>query len=483
MAEKNSLTPMMEQYFRLKKKHQDAFLFFRLGDFYEMFYEDARTAAPLLEIALTSRQKVPMCGVPYHAVNSYLAKLLKHGYKVAICEQVEDARQGRGVVKREVVKVLTPGTAIEIELDQAKENTYIASLYLKELGWGLAVVNLSSGSMLTFQNESHDKRFLADELFKISPKEIVFPEGEEERVNQLIDQSQVTSPSLSPLEGWAFELAQAKNLLLSHFKVKSLAGFDLADKNLAVAAAGALLYYLNKVRKNSLSLIQSLSYHHAHDYLVLDATTIRNLELVRNLRDGRVKDSLLDIIDFTITSMGGRLLKSWLLQPLLDRARIEERLEAVAELVTRTIERHDLRERLKEIYDLERLTAKISVQAAHAKDLLSLKKSLEPLPQIQSLLTVFSAARLKKIHKEWDNGQDIAELIEKAIKEDPAFLLTEGGLIKDGYHQELDELRQISRSGKTYIASLEKKEKERTGISSLKIGYNKVFGYYIEVTN
>jgi len=483
MADKNSLTPMMEQYFRLKKRHQDALLFFRLGDFYEMFYEDAKTAAPLLEIALTSRQKVPMCGVPYHAVNSYLAKLLKHGYKVAICEQVEDARLARGVVKREVVKVLTPGTAIEVELDQAKENTYMASLCLKEEGWGLAVVDLSSGRIQTFQNERGDKRFLADELFRISAKEIIFPEGRETEVNQLISHNYASSPLLSPLEEWAFELAQAKNLLLSHFKVKSLAGFDLADKHLATAAAGALLYYLNKVRKDSLSLIRSLSYLHTHDYLVLDATTIRNLELIRNLRDVRVKDSLLDVIDFTLTPMGGRLLKSWLLQPLLDCNQIEGRLEAVAELVTHTIERHDLREELKEIYDLERLTGKISVQAAHAKDLLSLKKSLEPLPQIHSLLAAFSSARLKQIGKEWDNGQDIAELIEKAIKEEPAFLLTEGGLIKDGYHQELDELRQISRSGKTYIASLEKKEKERTGISSLKIGYNKVFGYYIEVTN
>jgi len=347
----------------------------------------------------------------------------------------------------------------------------------------LAVVDLSTGRVQTFQNEDHDKRFLADELFKISPKELVFPEEEEAEISQFISKSNTISPLLSPLEEWAFDLAQAKNLLLAHFKVKSLAGFDLADKKLAVSAAGALLYYLKKVRKDSLALIGSLSYLHAHDYLVLEATTIRNLEMIRNLRDGRVKDSLLDVIDFTLTPMGGRLLKSWLLQPLLDCNQIEGRLEAVAELVTHTIERHDLREELKEIYDLERLTGKISVQAAHAKDLLSLKKSLEPLPQIHSLLAAFSSVRLKKIHENWDNGQEIRTLIDKAIKEEPAFLLTEGGIIKEGYNKELDELRQISRSGKTYVAHLEKKERERTGISSLKIGYNKVFGYYIEVTN
>lgn len=482
MSVKNSITPMMEQYQRIKKEYQDTLLFFRLGDFYEMFYEDAKIASSILEIALTSRQKVPMCGVPYHAVDSYLAKLLRHGFKVAICEQVEDPKLARGVVKRDVVKVLTPGTAIEVELEGAKENTFIASLYLKEEDWGLAVIDLASGQMRTFQSDSQEKRFLSDELFKVSPKEIIFPAGEEDQVNQILSRINMTSVLKSSLEDWAFDFSQTKNFLLTHFKVKSLAGFDLPDKNMAIQAAGALLYYLKKVRKDSLVLIHTVSYIHSSDHMILDATTIKNLELIRNLRDGGLKDSILDVIDFTVTSMGGRLLKSWLLHPLLDCSQIKERLDTVDELLSQTIERHELRENLKEIFDLERLTGKISLSVAHPRDLLSLKESLLPLPQIQSLIAGFFSKRIKEIHKEWDNGQDVVDLIEKAIIEEPAFLLTEGGIIKEGYNRKLDELRKISRSGKTFITQLEKKERERTGISSLKIRYNRVFGYYIEVT-
>lgn len=483
MSTKNSMTPMMEQYFRIKKKYQDTLLFFRLGDFYEMFYEDAKTASSILEIAFTSRQKVPMCGVPYHAVDSYLAKLLRHGFKVAICEQVEDPKLAKGVVKRDVVKVLTPGTAIEVELEGAKENTFIASLYLREKDWGLAVIDLALGQMRTLQSDSQEKRFLSDELFKVSPREIIFPAGEEDDVDQILSRNNMTSVLKSPLEDWAFDFSHAKNFLLNHFKVKSLTGFDLGDKNMAISSGGALLYYLKKVRKDSLALIHTVSYIHSSDHMILDATTIKNLELIRNLRDGRLKDSLLDIIDFTITSMGGRLLKSWLLQPLQDCSRIKERLDTVGELLSRTIERHELRENLKEIFDLERLTGKISLAVAHPKDLLSLKNSLLPLPQIQSLIADFSSKRIREIHRGWDDGQDIVDLVETSIIEEPAFLLTEGGIIKKGYNRELDELRAISRSGKTFITQLEKKERERTGISSLKIRYNKVFGYYIEVTN
>ncbi len=482
MSAKNSITPMMEQYHRIKQKYQDALLFFRLGDFYEMFYGDAKIASPVLEIALTSRQKVPMCGIPYHAAHSYLAKLLKHGFKVAICEQVEDPKQARGVVRRDVVKVLTPGTALEVEFEETKESTFIASLFLKEKDWGMAVIDLASGKMRTFQCDNQEPRFLADELFKVSPKEIVFPAGDEDEVNEILARNGMTSVLKSPLEEWAFDFSQAKNFLLTHFNVTSLAGFDLVDKNMAVSAGGALLYYLKKVRKDSLELVRNVSYIHSSDHMILDATTIKNLELIRNLREGKLKDSLLDIIDFTVTPMGGRLLKSWLLQPLLDSRQIRERLSAVDELLSQTIERQELRENLKEIYDLERLTGKISLAVAHPKDLLSLKTSLRPLPRIQSLIAAFKAKKIKQIHGDWDNSQDIADLIERTILEEPAFLLTEGGLIKKGYSKELDELKEISHSGKAFITGLEKKEKERTGISSLKISYNKVFGYYIEVT-
>jgi DNA mismatch repair protein MutS len=473
---------MMEQYLRIKKDYQDALLFFRLGDFYEMFYEDAKIASPVLEIALTSRHKIPMCGIPYHAADSYLGKLLRQGFKVAICEQVEDAKLARGVVKRDVTKVLTPGTAVELEPEGAKESNYIASLFLKEKGWGLALIDLASGQMRAAQSDSQDKRVLPDELFKVSPTEIVFPEGEEKHVIEILSSNNMISILKSPLEDWAFDFSQAKNFLEGHFKVKSLAGFDLADKDLAVSAAGALLYYLKKVRKDSLSLIYKVSYVQSGTQMILDATAIKNLELVKNLRDGGRKDSLLDIIDFTVTSMGSRLIRNWLLQPLLRCVDIEKRLDAVSEFLSRTIERKELREGLKEIFDLERLKGKISLAVAHARDLVSLKKSLLPLPQIQKMIKPFSSKVIKKIHKLWDNAQDLVSLIDRAILEEPAFLLTEGRIIKDGFNSELDELRKLSRSGKSFISSLEKKEREKTGISSLKIRYNKVFGYYIEVT-
>jgi DNA mismatch repair protein MutS len=482
MTGENSLTPMMDQYQRLKKAHQDAILFFRLGDFYEMFYEDAKVASPILEIALTSRQKVPMCGVPYHAVNSYLAKLLKHGFKVAICEQVENPRTAKGVVRRDVIKVLTPGTAVEVDLEGAKESVYIAGLYLDEGDWGLAEIDLASGRMRSTQGNARDVRNLTDELFRSSPKEIVFPEGEEQEIGRLAARTELAPLLRSPVEAWAFDYPQARGLLLEHFKVSSLAGFGLEDKRLAVSAAGALLYYLKKIRKDSLALVQRISFFQSDERLMLDATTIKNLELTRNLRDGRVKDSVLDILDATVSAVGGRLLKSWLLEPLVDAPAINERLDAVEEWLRKTVERADLRGHLKGISDLERLTGKISLSAAHARDLVALKRSLEPLPNIEVLLVPLAAPLNVAIRTTWDNAVDIRALIEKAVLDEPAFLLTEGGVIKDGFDAELDELRAISRSGKSFIAQLERKERERTGISSLKVRYNKVFGYYIEVT-
>ena len=471
---------MMEQYHRIKKQYQDALLFFRLGDFYEMFFEDAKTAAPVLEIALTARQKVPMCGIPYHAAQSYLVKLLRKGFKVAICEQVEDAKLSRGVVKRDVVKVLTPGTAVEFELEEAKENTYIASLFMSEEDWGLALIDLASGEMKTTQGER--KSMLADELFKVFPREIIYPEGLVDEVEGILAPSGMNAVVRSPVEDWVFDLTQAKNLLLDHFQAQSLEGFGLDGRALAISASGALLFYLKNLRKDSLSLVHGLSYIQSSQHMVLDATSIKNLELTKNLRDGRVKDSFLDIIDFTVTSMGGRLLRYWLLHPLLDKKKIERRLETVGEFLSKTIERQELKTGLKDIYDLERLTGKISLAVANAKDLVALKRSLLPLPQIQSVIQTFVSKKMKKIRQDWDNAHDIRALIEDALMDEPSFLLTEGGIIKQGYNRELDELREISHSGKSFIAQMERKERKRAGIPSLKIRYNKVFGYYIDVT-
>jgi len=473
---------MMEQYLRIKREHRDAILFFRLGDFYEMFYEDAKTASPILEIALTSRQHVPMCGVPYHAVTSYLAKLLKRGFKVAICEQVEDPKTAQGVVKRDVIKVLTPGTAVEVELEGSKENVFLASLYMGREGWGLALIDLAGGEIRTAEGSPGEIKLLADELFRASPKEVVSAEGQTPEVERLIAKTDLGPVSRSRVEDWVFDYPQAESLLLEHFRVGSLAGYGLEEKRLAVRAAGALLYYLKKVRKDSLFLVQKISFSHAGQRMTLDASTIKNLELIRNLRDGRIKDSFLDVIDFTITAIGGRLLKSWLLQPLVDEASINARLDAVDEWLGRTVERRSLRESLKGVFDLERLTGKISLAAAHARDLVSLRRSLAPLPAVLGLLEDFRAGPNAEIRAAWDNGEDIVSLIGRSILDEPAFLLTEGGIIKDGFSPELDELRAISRSGKSFIAGLEKRERERTGISSLKVRYNKVFGYFIEVT-
>ncbi len=482
MVNDNSVTPMMEQYFRIKELHRDALLFFRLGDFYEMFYDDAKLAAPILDIALTSRQKVPMCGIPYHAVSSYLPKLLRQGYKVAICEQVEDPKAAKGVVKREVIKVLTPGTAVEIESEDAKESTFILSLALEDDGWGMALVDLVAGEVRTLEGAWPEVKLLADEIFKAAPKEILYAEGAEEALRRVLSLNGPAGIALSPAEGWLFDPPQAARVILEHFGARSLAGFGLEEKRLAVAAAGALIAYIKKVRQDSLALVHRISYLNAGSHLVLDATTIRNLELVRNLRDGKVKGTLLDVIDFTVTAPGGRLLRAWLLRPLFDAEEIAVRQDGVAEALGATIGRRELREVLKGVLDLERLAGKIALAAAHPRDVVALKKSLAPLPHVQRELGAFSAEIFKAMSGRWDNAEDVAALIEKAILDEPAFLLTEGGIVKDGFDAELDDLRAVSRSGKTFIAQLEKRERERTGIGSLKVRYNKVFGYYIEVT-
>jgi len=482
MSKEKSSTPMMEQYFKIKKDHRDALLFFRLGDFYEMFYEDAKIASRILEIALTSRQKVPMCGVPYHAVVTYLQKLLRNGYKVAVCEQVEDPKKAKGVVRREVIKILTPGTAIELETDEVKENTFLSSLYIHDIGWGLSNLDIASGRIITYEQTRDERNQLEDELYKISPKEIIFPESQKDAVAGILTKNGMATVIQSPLEDWAFDFIQAENILMDHFQVKSLAGFGLSDRRWAISTAGALLFYLKRLRKETPPLIHSISFVQAKNYMVLDAATIKNLELTANLRDGKKQGTLLDTIDFSVTPMGGRLVRSWLLRPLMDLKEIKGRQDAIEEILGRTIERFDIREFLKGILDLERLTGKISLAVAHPRDLVSLKKSLKTLPDIQKLLSKFSSRSLKEIKKEWDNAEDICALIERSIKDEPAFVLSEGGIIKNGFDTELDELREISRSGKTIITGLEKKEKERTGISSLKIRYNKVFGYYIDVT-
>ncbi|MDD8026527.1 MAG: DNA mismatch repair protein MutS [Acidobacteriota bacterium] len=473
---------MMEQYFRVKALHPDALLFFRLGDFYEMFYEDARTGSRVLEIALTSRQNVPMCGVPFHAVNSYLTRLLRQGFKVAICEQVEDPKAAKGVVRREIVKVLTPGTAVEIDLADGKEGLFVAALHSGPSGWGLALADLAAGEIRVLEGAASDLKPLADELYKAAPREVVVPEGEEAEIGDVLERSGLGRVLRSPVEAWTFEAGHARHTLTDHFGTIGLHGFDLEDKPRAVSAAGALLHYLKQVRKDSVLLVGRLSLVRPSDRMILDAATIRNLELVRNARDGRSENSLLDVIDLTITAMGGRMMRDWLLRPLTDRAAIEARLDAVAAFIAAPMARGELREILKGVLDLERLTGRISLGAAHPRDCVALRKSLLPLPAARAAIESVPGALLDGIRADWDDAADIADLIGRAILDEPAFLLTEGGIIRDGYAPELDDLRAVSRSGKAFIIELEKRERERTGIGSLKVRYNRVAGYYIEVT-
>ncbi|MCR4395342.1 MAG: DNA mismatch repair protein MutS [Candidatus Saccharicenans sp.] len=478
----DSLTPMMEQYHRIKSQHRDCLLFFRLGDFYEMFFEDANLGSSLLGIALTSRQNVPMCGVPYHSVNSYLARLLKAGYKVAICEQVEDPKQARGVVRREVIKVLTPGTAVEIEAEDRAESFGVLSLILADGRWGAASTDLLSGKIIALEGEETSRKALLDEIFRLGPKEIICPQGQEAVIKDLLASTDLAELALSQVEPWSFDYSQASSLLLEHFGVASLEGFGLQGRPLAVAAAGALLYYLKKNRRETAGYIRKMSFQTSGQTMVLDAIAVRNLELVKNLRTGQVAGSLLGVIDFTLTAPGARLLKNWLLHPLLDCQEIRRRQEAVGEAIKKPIIRQEIRKQLSQILDLEKLTTRVSLAAASPRDLVALKKSLWPLPEIESQLQNFQAELFGQIKSSWDNLQDVAGLIDRAIQDEPAALLQEGGLIKEGFHRELDELRKISHSGKTFIAQMEKRERERTGISSLKVRYNKVFGYYIEVT-
>ncbi|MDD8020462.1 MAG: DNA mismatch repair protein MutS [Acidobacteriota bacterium] len=478
----DSQTPMMEQYQRIKASYRDCLLFFRLGDFYEMFYEDAYTGSQVLGIALTSRQNVPMCGVPYHAVNSYLARLLKAGYRVAICEQVEDPRLARGVVKREVLKVLTPGTAIEIETDERGENYGVLSLIQGEEGWGLAYADLFTGQISALEGKLSDRKLMLDEIFRFSPKEIVYREVDEAGLKEILAGSDFLTLAMSSLDGWTFEYSQAMSSLLEHYQVASLEGFGLKDKPLATRAAGGLLYYLKKNRHESINFIKRLTFVQVSQTMVLDSTAVRNLELIKNLRTGQVNESLLGVIDYTLTSPGARLLKNWLLHPLLDQQEIAGRQEAVEEAVQKPIVRQEIRNQLKKILDIERLITRISVGAANPRDLVALKKSLQPLPDIEIQLKKFSAIYFLEMQARWDKAEDLVSLLDRAILDEPAFLLQEGGIIRDGYDSELDSLRAISHSGKSFITQIEKKERERTGIASLKVRYNKVFGYYLEIT-
>jgi DNA mismatch repair protein MutS len=485
-AGSQTLTPMMRQYLEIKAAHPDAILFFRLGDFYEMFMDDAVVAARILDITLTSRNKgaddeVPLCGVPYHSCQPYIAKLVQHGHRVAICEQVEDPRAAKGIVRREVVRVVTPGLVVDTETLDPRRNNYLAALAPGGDGrWGLASVDITTGEFRA--TESGSLAELATELAARDPAEVLLPEGESGDHLQELLAAVLRDRAVNRIPDWVTAADRACHELLTAFPHGSLEAFGCRDLPGALGAAGAVLHYLSATQKGALPHLQPLRTFQTHEFMVLDDFTRRNLELTGSLLDGGRRGSLLEVLDRTVTAMGARKLRHWINQPLVDLAAIRRRHAAVAELVEESLLRDDLRAQLDGVYDLERLNARIALATGNAKDLVALKLSLERLPALLALLARSTDPLLSALGERIDPLQDVVELIGRAIVDDPPFVLREGGLIRSGYHAELDELRQISREGKGWIARLEQEEKERTGIASLKVRYNRVFGYYIEVT-
>jgi len=477
------LTPMMQQYQSLKKQYSDCILFFRLGDFYEMFGEDAQKAARLLDIALTSRNKgggkeTPMAGVPAHSASSYIAKLIDADHKVAICEQIEDAEESNGLVDRDVIRVITPGTVIEDEILPDEKNNYLVSLSKVNHKYGFAYIDISTGEFLA--TEVGKKATIIDEIDRLDPSEIIIPE-EVNKNFSWIDKFKEKKLQISACT--KIKADRAADILADYFSRKD-ARYSPAIKNLSAArvAAAQIISYIEKTQKKSLKHIKKLSSYFVEDYMVLDANTRRNLELCQTIRENRKKGSLLSILDKTSTSMGSRKLRKWINQPLLQADKINKRLSAVEELNDNFVSRNKLQEILQDIYDLERLLSKISYQSINPRDMAALRNSLFLLPDLKEELKGFNSNLLQKIKNNIDIIPELSQTLEEAIVDDPPHSPKEGGLIKEGYNEELDELRDKCQAARDWIANLQATEKERTGISSLKVGFNKVFGYYIEVT-
>ncbi len=479
------LTPMMEQYRAVKKENPDCLLFFRLGDFYEMFFEDAVTTSKELELTLTGRscgenEKAPMCGVPYHAAETYIQRLVQKGYKVAICEQMEDPRLAKGLVKREITRIVTPGTTMNENLP-GDNNNYILSINRVEDAIGLAVCDITTGEFLVTEFEEEEK--LLDEIAKFKPSEILVNQDISDMMN--IDLAKVSEQMgifLDYFPAYHYQYLRCKETVLRQFHVLQLEGLGLENAELGVTAAGSLLEYLTDTQKRQLTHINQLRTYSVQDYMLLDMSTRRNLELTETLRDKSYKGSLLWVLDHTQTAMGGRRLRKWLEQPLIRKESIDLRLGCVEALVDDPMLSAELKEMLSGIYDMERLMGRISYGSANARDMVALRESLKALPSIRILLQDLQPEGYRSIEKELDPLEDIADLLERAINDEPPVSVREGGIIKAGYNEQVDRFRSAATDGKQWLANLEAKEKENTGIKTLKVGYNRVFGYYIEVS-
>ena len=479
------LSPMMEQYVATKEKYKDCILFYRLGDFYEMFFDDAILASKELEITLTGKdcgmeERAPMCGIPFHAADTYINQLVKKGYKVAIGEQVEDPKLAKGLVKREVIRIVTPGTNLSSESLEESKNNYLMCISYVGKNYGISVTDLSTGVFKTCQIQQAEK--VVDEINKFQPSEVLYQAGVEqvEEIHAVCERLQV---SHTEAPDYYFNLETDEETLKRQFHINSIEGLGLKDSPACVASCGALMQYLHETQMSSLSHINHIETYSVDSFMILDSATRRNLELTETLRDKQKRGSLLWVLDKTKTAMGARKLREFVEQPLLYKDAIEKRLDAIEAINKELIVREELREYLNTIYDLERLLTRIALKTANPRDLLAFKTSIQYLPDIYNLLRKLPCERINEIYEDYDSLEDLYDLLEQAIVEEPPVSIKEGGIFKQGYRDEIDELRLAKTECKTWLADLESKEREKTGIKGLKIKYNKVFDYYFEVTN
>lgn len=480
------LSPMMQKYMETKEQYKDCILFYRLGDFYEMFFDDAILVSKELELTLTGKdcgleERAPMCGIPYHAVETYLSRLVEKGYKVAIGEQVEDPKLAKGLVKREVTRVVTPGTNLNVSAMDETKNNYLMCITYMDNAFGIAITDITTGDFMVTEVENN--RMLLDEINKFMPTEIVVNSSFYLAGLDTDDLKNRLNICVFTLDSWYFDENMCIQTLKDHFHIIDLSGLGLNDYPMGIIASGALMKYLLETQKTSMSHIIAITPYSTGKYMIIDTSTRRNLELTETLREKQKRGSLLWVLDKTKTAMGARMLRQFIEQPLIQKDLIINRQNAIEEINNDLITREEIREYLNPVYDLERLISRITYQSANPRDLIAFKNSLAMLPHIKNLMADFKSDELAGLYKKFDILQDLYELIEYSIIEEPPITIREGGIIKDGYFQEIDTLRKAKTEGKNWIAELEAKEREKTGIKNLKIKFNKVFGYYIEVTN
>ena len=483
----SKLSPMMQHYLKTKKEYPGCILFYRLGDFYEMFFEDAEIVSRELELTLTGKscglpERAPMCGVPFHAVDSYLTRLVEKGYKAAICEQVEDPRTAKGMVKREVIRIVTPGTNLDMEsIEEGKNNFIFCILYSRQGKSGIAVADVTTGEF--YMTETEGDRKVYDEIIRYSPSEIICSDSFMLSGLDLRDMQDRLGIIINTLGPHYFDEAASQKVLLEHFHVSSLIALGMDDKRTGSAAAGALLKYLYDTQKNSLSNITGISVYASGKYMLLDSSTRRNLELTQTMREKKKRGSLLWVLDRTATAMGARRLHQMLEQPLIDRALIEQRLDAVEKLCQNSVDRDEIREYLQPVYDLERLMTRVSYGTANPRDLIALRSSLKMFAPIRQVLEDFDGGLLTELREDMSDFDEIVDLLERSIEDEPPLQVKEGGIIRTGFDPDIDRLREAKTQGRKWLMDLEAQDQQRTGIKNLRIKYNKVFGYYFEVTN